>query len=197
MDPELLGAVRRFVTPEDEVLAAVRARAAQALAVPPPEVGGLLRLIIELRVVRHAVEIGAAGGVSAAYVLDGMAGGMLTSIEVDAHLHGLATAAHDELGNADRVRAILGDPKTVAGRLSDGQYELVVIQHDPAAVLGLLDTAARLLRPGGLLIVRRLCAGHDTAPTDVLDAVTTDPWVSATVLDLDDGLLLARTNSDR
>ena len=153
MDPEQLAAVRRLTASEDAPLAAVRARAEQTTTPPSPEVGALLRLLAGNGNVRHAVEIGAAGGVSATWLLSGMVDrGVLTSIEEDTHLHGLATAGVAETGVGDRVRSILGDPEAVTGRLSDDGYDLVLLQGDPTAHARLLPHVERLLRPGGVLL---------------------------------------------
>ena len=192
MDPEQLAAVRRLTAAEDAPLAAVRARAEQTTTPPPPEVGALLRLLAGTGGVRHAVEIGAAGGVTAAWLLAGMGErGVLTSIESDTHLHGLATAGVSETGVADRTRSILGDPATVMDRLSDDGYDLVLLQGDPTAHARLLPDVERVLRPGGLLVARRVAA-VPTGISGLLEAVTVDPWSEATVLPVDDGLLLAR-----
>lgn len=192
MDPEQLAAVRRLAAFEDPALAAVRARAEQATTPPSPEVGALLRLLAGAASVRHAVEFGAAGGVSSAWLVSGMGDrGVLTSIEADAHLHGLATAGVAEVGIGDRVRSIQGDPTDVAQRLSDGQYDLVLLQGDPAEHARLLPQAERLLRPGGLLVARRVLAVSEGIGAPV-EAAAADPWSEVTVLPVDDGLLLAR-----
>lgn len=192
MDPEQLAAVRHLVATEDTALAAVRARAEQTTTPPTPEVGALLGLIAGMGEVRHAVEIGAAGGVSATWLLSGVTEkAVLTSIEPDTHLHGLAVAGLAETGVADQVRSIMGDPATVADRLSDDQYDLVLLQGDPARHAGLLAHAERLLRPGGVLVARRVMA-VSSGSSALVEAVASDPWTTATVLPVDDGLLLAR-----
>ena len=192
MDPEQLAAVRRLIASEEAPLAAVRARAEQTTTPPAPEVGALLQLLAGTGNVRHAVEVGAAGGVSAAWLLAGMGErGVLTSLESDTHLHGLATAGIAEVGVADRTRSILGDPATVVDRLSDDGYDLVLLQGDPTLHARLLPDVERLLRPGGVLVARRVAA-VPTGVSGLLEAVTVDPWAGATVLPVDDGLLLAR-----
>jgi predicted O-methyltransferase YrrM len=196
VDTEQLAAVRRLTASEDAALSAVRARAEQTTTPPSPEVGAMLRLLAGMGSVRHAVEIGAAGGVSATWLIAGMgARGVLTSIEADTHLHGLATAGVAETGVGDRVRSILGDPATVVDRLSDDGYDLVLLQGDPAAHARLLPDVERLLRPGGLLVARRVLGGS-TDSTALVESVAVDPWSGATVLPVDDGLLLARLAPD-
>jgi len=179
---------RRLVIGEDDVQASIRSRAAQAGQPASLEVASLLRLLAEASEVRHAVEVGSSGGVTGGWLMAGMgARGVLTSIESDSHQHTLASAAYADLGVGDRVRAILGDAATVLGRLSDDQYDLVLLQGPE--VSRHLVAAERLLRDGGLLVVRGVDAADGAA---VLEAISgQDRWM-ATVLPLDGGLLLAR-----
>ena len=121
--------------------------------------------------------------------------GVLTSIEPDSHLHGLATAGIADAGIAERVRSIQGEPADVAGRLTDGQYDLVLLQGDPGDHPRLVPHAERLLRPGGLLVARRVLVSSDGAGP-VVEAVSVDPWAEVTVLPMDDGLLMARRAPD-
>lgn len=197
MDPEQLAAARRLTAAEGAPLAAVRARAEQTTTPPSPEVGALLQLLAGLGNVRHAVEIGAAGGVSATWLLAGMRDrGVLTSIESDTHLHGVATAGVAETGVADRVRSILGEPAEVADRLSDAQYDLVLLQGDPTTHARLLPDVERLLRPGGLLVARRVFA-VPAGISPLVESVTVEPWSEVTVLPVDDGVLLARLTPEQ
>jgi predicted O-methyltransferase YrrM len=179
---------RRLVIGESDVQASIRSRAAQVGQPASLEVASLLRLLAESSEVRHAVEVGSSGGVTGGWLMAGMgARGVLTSIESDSHQHTLASAAYADLGVGDRVRAILGDAATVLERLSDDQYDLVLLQGPEVGRH--LEAAERLLRDGGLLVVRGVDTGDGVA---VLDAISgQDKWM-ATVLPLDGGLLLAR-----
>jgi predicted O-methyltransferase YrrM len=192
MDAEQLAAARRVVADEPEAVLAARARAEQVTTPPTAEIGALVALLASTAGVRHAIEIGTAGGVLAPWLLKGMdPRGVLTCIDADTHVHGLATAAHSEIGIADRVRAILGQPLEVADRLSDDQYDMVVLQSNPASDVRLLPQVERLLHPGGLLIARRVMASPD-GPSAMLEAVAADPWIHATMLPVDEGLVIAR-----
>jgi predicted O-methyltransferase YrrM len=110
------------------------------------------------------VEIGACGGVSGLWLARGLAPrGVLTSVEGDPYAHGLASEAFEGAGTAERVRCIQGEPATVLPRLSDGGYDLVLLQGRAADYPDHLAHARRLLRAGGLLIARRvLRRGEDS-----------------------------------
>lgn len=192
MDAEPTSTARRLVIGEDDIQAGIRSRAAQVGQPASVEVAALLRLLAETGEVRHAVEVGSSGGVTGGWLMAGMGErGVLTSIEVDSHQHTLATAAYADLGVNDRVRAILGDPATVLERLSDDQYDLVLLQGE--GVSDYLGTVQRLLRDGGLLVVRGVDGADGTV---LLEAISGDDAWTATVLPLDGGLLLAHLHKD-
>jgi len=187
--------VRELVSGEDDAIARARQRAEQVGPVPSPEVGALLAWAAATVAARHVVEIGASGGVSGLWLLRGMAArGILTSVELDSHWHGLATTAYEQAGVGDRVRSILGNPAEVLPRLSDATYELVLIQGRLTDHPTYLEHARRLLQPGGVLIARGLLHDPDTARGTALRAfaelLDEDDWIG-TVLPLDDGVGLA------
>lgn len=196
MDAELLAEIRRLTSPEDGALAEARARAAQVTTLPPPEVGALLRWLATG--MRHAVEIGAAGGVTGLWLLKGMdERGLLTSVEHDPHQHGLATEAFERAGVAGRVRSILGEPLTVLDRLSDDGYDLCVVQGRPREYPDYLEHALRLVRAGGMVVapgVLRPGEAGDALARSV-QLLIEDERFDAVVLPFDDGVAIARVTS--
>jgi predicted O-methyltransferase YrrM len=194
VDEQVLAQVRQVMAAEPDVVTAARARAAGVGTPPPPEVGALLRWAVATSGAQHVIEVGAAAGVTGAWVLDALpARGVLTSIEEDPHAHALAAELFEELGAGARVRAILGRAATVLPRLSDGAYDVVLLQGRPALTAEDLDHARRLLRPGGLLIARTvLRAGeHADRVAAALTALAEDEGFSATLLPVDGGVVLA------
>lgn len=198
MDEVLVDQVRELTAAEDEALAAARAAAGRT-PVPPPEVGALLRWATAGAATRAAVEVGSAAGVTGLWLVRGLAErGMLTSIDDDPHAHGSATAAYERAGIAAQVRAILGRPDEVLPRLSDGAYDLVVLQGTAYAAVAPLEHAARLLRPGGTLVALGLLAhgDHAEARARFLPALVDDPAFDAVVLPFGDGVALATRLAD-
>jgi predicted O-methyltransferase YrrM len=194
LDARVLAEVRRLTAAEDGPLLAARDRAGATCQPPTPEVGALLRWAVSTSGARTVVEIGAAGGVSGLWLLGALpAGGVLTSIEPDPQAHGLASQAFAEVSTRSKVRSILGDPATVLPRLSDGAYDLALLQAVPAGYPEDLVHARRLLRPGGMLVARGVLrhGEHGDALARFVQDLAEDPAFSAVVLPVDDGLALA------
>lgn len=184
--------VQAHLHPEDDALAGVRARVAQAAAVPDTGAGALLAHLAAQHGVRHAAVVGSAGAIACAWLLDGMAPrGIITCLEPDGRRHALLGDAAGELGIADRIRMINADPVEAAERLSDGNYDLVLVQV-PEAGHELLDVAARLLKVGGVLVLRHAASAHE----DAVYALAGPPWTDTVALDTADGIVLTLRGHD-
>lgn len=198
MDPQLLAEVRRLTAVEDDALVNARRRATGVA--PTPEVGALLAWAAATVQARAAVEVGAAGGVTGLWIARGLAErGVLTSIEADPHAHGLADDAFRQATRASKVRAIHGEPATVLPRLSDGGYDLMLVQGRPADYPEHLEHARRLLRPGGVLVARDVLRRGEAgdALARFLQQLAEDlDGFATTVLPLDDGVALATRHPD-
>jgi predicted O-methyltransferase YrrM len=175
----------------------------------PPAVGAVLRLLATAASARQVVEVGTGTGASGLWLLAGMhPDGVLTTIDIEPEVQRLARQAFAAAGHAPgRTRIITGDARGVLPRLADGGYDLVFldgpVEDHPAGVL----VAARILRPGGLLVLNRALAGagraedraDDDAPDDpdamimreLRHRLRTEPHWSAVLLETGDGLLCA------
>ena len=182
------------VVPESDAVRAVRAGLPADVPAPDATVTTLLRWLVATCLAHTVVEIGAAGGVSGAALLEALPErGVLTSIEPDGHAHGLATAAFRTVGAGSRVRSINGEPEAVLPRLSDGGYDLVLWQTGVTDADDALSHAARLLRDGGVLVARGLVAdgaGRTQAEAFVAGLLADEDFDVA-VLPVDGGVVLA------
>src|SRR5262245_37211285 len=140
--------------PEDEVLAAARARAEDVGAVAiGPGGGAALRFLASVLDARAVVEIVTGAGFSGVWLLRGMrSDGILTTVDNEAEHQRLARESYTDDGIApQRVRTIAGAALDVHPRLTDGHYDLVFADGDKVEYSAYLKEALRLLRPGGVV----------------------------------------------
>jgi len=135
---------------------AARGRAAElGVATVSPAVGATLTVLAAAMSARSVVELGTGTGVTALYVLAGMADdGVLTTIDIEVEHQRAAKESFAEAGvRAGRTRPISGRPLEVLPRLTDGAYDMVVAGGDPHFYPEYVAQSHRLLRDGGLLVV--------------------------------------------
>lgn len=140
---------------EDEVIAAARARAVEVGLTPvTPGAGAALRLLAACVGARSIAEVGTGTGVSGLWLVAGMTpDGILTSIDTEPEHQRLAREAFTAAGIAPgRVRLIGGRALDVLPRLTDAGYDLVHCDGSAQEVAAYLEAAARLLRPGGVVV---------------------------------------------
>ncbi len=169
-----------------------------------PGTGALLQVLAAGQRAASVVEIGTGAGVSGLWLLRGMSpDGVLTTIDSEAEHHRAAKATFAEDGvRATRTRTITGRALDVLPRLTDGVYDLVLIDADPLELAAQVEQAIRLLRAGGLLVVAHALhedrvpdpARRDevtTALREVGRAVREDDRLVPTMVPTGDGLLIA------
>ena len=193
---------------EDEVVREARARAAVLGATPIGTAAGAALCFLAATIrARAVVEVGTGTGVSGLWLLRGMAShGVLTSIDVDPEHQRAAREAFLAAGyGPSRLRLINGLGLEVLPRLTDGGYDLVFVDAEPADHPRYLDEAVRLLRPGGVLALDDVLCGarvgdesaDDDAGPDVLALrevarqVREDERLVPVLLPLGAGLLVA------
>ena len=117
--------------------------------------GATLRLLAAAVRATHVVEVGTGAGSSGLWLLQGMArDGILTTIDNDPEHQRAARQAYAAAGiPPQRTRVISGEAAAVLGRLTDGAYDLVLVDADKDGYPVYAEAALRLLRPGGLLVL--------------------------------------------
>ncbi|MFI7588502.1 O-methyltransferase [Spongisporangium articulatum] len=163
--------------PEDDILERARARADELGCTPVlPGAGAALEVLAAAIGARAVVEIGTGAGVSGLHLLRGMPDdGVLTTIDIEVENQRAAREAFGEAGiRTNRTRLIPGRALDVLPRLTDGAYDLVLLDADKEEYQAYLDQALRLLRPGGLLAVDN-ALWHDR----VADPAQRDPRTTA------------------
>jgi predicted O-methyltransferase YrrM len=189
---------------EDDVVLAARAEAERLGSTPVGSGAGAgLRFLAAAIGARAVVEIGTGSGVSGLWLLRGMApDGVLTSIDMDPEIQRAARSAFLAAGHpSSRLRLINGMGLEVLPRLTDGGYDLVLVDTSPADHPRYLDEALRLLRPGGVLALHGVLGAGVLDPDaadeatlalrEVTRLVREDERLAPTLLPLGEGLLAA------
>jgi predicted O-methyltransferase YrrM len=129
--------------------------------------------------------------------------GVLTTIDSSAEHQRAAREAYAEAGYAhQRTRVITGAAADVLPRMTDGAYDLVVVDADKDGYPVYVEHAVRLLRSGGVLVMDNMLWHDQVADPAARDATTStlrdlgkslrdhDELVTA-LLPVSDGLLVA------
>lgn len=158
-----------------------------------PAGASALQLLASAISAQAVVEIGTGAGVSGAALLGGMThGGVLTTIDVEAEGQRAAKETFTELGHSpSRARLIAGRALDVLPRMSDGAYDMVVVDGDRAEYPAIVTQAKRLLRIGGLLILCGMLGPTGIADPARRDLDTTALRDAAAMIEHDDDFLPA------
>jgi caffeoyl-CoA O-methyltransferase len=173
-----------------------------------PEQGRFLALLVELVGARRCVEIGVFTGYSSlAVALVLPPEGKLVACDVSEEWTAIARRYWAEAGVASKIDLRLA-PATqsldalIAGG-ERGQFDFAFIDADKTGYDAYYERCLELLRPGGLIAIDNSLWGGKVADPSVNDESTTairalnakacaDPRVSASLVPIGDGLLLAR-----
>lgn len=154
--------------PEDDAIGAAR-EAAQQFGIEPvsPATGAALALAAAANPAGSMIEIGTGTGVSGLWLLRGAPEAQLTTIDVDHDHHQVARSVFQTAGHpARRTRLITGSAADVLPRMNERAYDLVFVDADWRGVQGYVETALRLVRPGGsVLVAHVLQQGRVASPT--------------------------------
>jgi predicted O-methyltransferase YrrM len=141
--------------PEDDALESAR-DAAHQFGIEPvsPATGAALALAAAGRPAESIIEIGTGTGVSGLWLLRGAPEAVLTTIDQDLDHSQVARSVFLAAGiPARRARLITGRAADVLPRMNEQAYDLVVIDADWQSVQEYVETALRLVRPGGSVLV--------------------------------------------
>ncbi|MGW9114379.1 O-methyltransferase [Microbacterium sp. NPDC055683] len=179
--PENWAAVDRYLADtlvgHDAALEAALASQQAAHLAPievAPVAGKLLHLLVRISRARRVLEIGTLAGYSAIWMARALPeGGAVVSIEAEPANAELARANAAAAGVADRIEILVGRGADVLPSLDGGEpFDLVFIDADKESNTIYLDWAARLGRPGAVVVVDNV--GRSGR---VVDDTTDDPQV--------------------
>jgi len=144
-----------FVTPSDHIEAAHRRAEELGVEAVGNGTGAFLRALAAATGARAVMEVGTGAGVSGLWVLGGMPpDGILTTIDLEAEHQHAAREAFAAAGIAhQRTRVIAGRALDVLPRMTDGAYDLLLVDADKGEYPQYVEQASRLLREGGTLVL--------------------------------------------
>ena len=142
--------------PEGEIREKARLRGEELGAAPVGTgTGPALRMLAAAAQATAVCEIGTGAGSSGLWLLEGMPeNGVLTTIDIEADHQRSAKEFFHEAGIPhQRTRVISGRALEVLPRMTDGAYDLVLIDADKSEYPAYTEHALRLLRSGGVLVL--------------------------------------------
>jgi predicted O-methyltransferase YrrM len=157
----------------DTVLAAMEALAERrSFPIVGPHVGSLLAMLARLMGARRVLELGSGYGYSALWFARALAAdGKVVCTDLTADNRDLAMGYFRSAGVEGKIEFLVGDGLEIARRQA-GPFDIVFNDIDKEYYPDSVDTAVRLLRPGGLFITDNALWGGKVASIDVNDATT-------------------------
>lgn len=167
--------------------------------------GRLLKMLTELCAPRIAVELGTFTGYSALCIAEGLPPeGRLVTIEADDELEDFIRRQLDSSQHGSKVELRIGKAIDVCREFADCSVDMMFIDADKREYPAYLEEAARMLRPGGLIIAdNTLWSGHVCDPAyerdpqtrgvrEFNDMAASLPGFETVILPIRDGITLLR-----
>jgi caffeoyl-CoA O-methyltransferase len=168
------------------------------------EQGPFLTWLARLLSVRRAVEVGTFTGLSALCIAEGLTDdGRLTCFDLNAEFVAVGRSHWERAGVADRIDVVIGPAaETLAEFSPDEPLDLAFVDADKTGYRTYYELLMPMMRPGGVLVFdNALYFGAvltDSSDADVRaiqeinDLVAADTRVETVLLNIGDGLLMAR-----
>jgi len=160
-----------------------------------PVNGKLLHLLVRIRGARRVLEIGTLGGYSTIWMARGIPDdGVVVSVEAEPRNAEVARASLKRAGVAEKVQVLVGRAAEVLPTLEGGEgFDLVFIDADKESNTVYLDWAARLGRPGTVVVLDNIGRSGEVADASsdssqvigtrrALEMLARDPRFDATAL---------------
>ncbi|GAA4897119.1 O-methyltransferase [Tessaracoccus lubricantis] len=193
-----------YVSPSDAVAQARDEATVSGMTPVTTGEAAALKVLTKAIGAKHVVEIGTLMGATGLTFLEAMErDGILTSIDVEADNQIPAREFFQKAGfPTSRFRLIAGSPIEVMPKLRDGAYDIVYVAGDKLEYVEYVAGALRLLRHGGLLIVRDVLWHNKVADEsdesdeaiiirEALEAVNQSESYTQALLPVGNGLLVA------
>lgn len=166
--------------------------------------GRLLKMLTKICAPKLAVELGTFTGYSALCIAEGLPDdARLVTIEVDDELEDFIRRQLDVVPHGRKVELRIGAALDICCEFADGSVDMMFIDADKRQYPEYLHEAARMLRPGGLIIAdNTLWSGHVCDPAyndpqtrgvrEFNDIAAAHPSFETVILPIRDGITLLR-----
>lgn len=168
------------------------------------EQGPFLTFLARLVNARLIVEVGTFTGLSALCLAEGLAdGGRVVCHDISEEWVSVGRPFWHEAGVADRIEVRIGPASETLAHLPDEPVGLAFLDADKPGYVGYYETLVPRMATGGIIVAdNTLYFGAVTDPTNTddnvaairayNDHVAADPRVDACLVNIGDGLMLAR-----
>ncbi len=153
VEPAIERYLHELANPDDSILREMELLGAErSFPIVGPQVGGLLKLLASAISARRVIELGSGFGYSAYWFAQAVGPeGLVVLTETSSERAAEAESFLERGGLLDRVRIVVGDGLEVIDRIG-GVFDIVFNDIDKERYPLVLEKAAAVLRPGGLLI---------------------------------------------
>jgi len=160
-----------------------------------PDSAQLLAVLVRAMGARRLLELGTSNGYSTLWLADaiGGVGGRLVSVDVDPARSALAAQNLDRAGLRELVDLRVQDARVSLRETLDASLDMIFLDAERPAYAGYWPDLARVLRPGGLLVVDNVLS-HADQLSDFRALVRSDQRVSEAIVPTGAGLLLVVRN---
>ena len=161
-----------------------------------PETAELLGILIRAKRAQRILELGTSNGYSTLWLADAAeaAGGVVTSVELDAQRTEMADANLERAGLHADLRT--ADAAEVLAVSSDGSWDLIFLDSERPAYVSYWPDLLRTVRsPGGLLVIDNVLS-HEDECAGVTRLIEDEPLVTSSLVSIGAGVRLVVRETD-
>jgi predicted O-methyltransferase YrrM len=160
------------------------------------DTGEFLAVLVRATLARRVLEIGTSNGYSTLWLARAARaiGGSVTTVELSNYKVGLARATFARSGLAGFISLVQDDAGGVLRRSAAGAFDLVFLDSERPEYPGWWADLARVLRPGGLLVVDN-ATSHQAEMAPFVALVSADTRFTTSLVPVGNGEFLAVKSS--
>ena len=156
-----------------------------------PDTGEFLAVLTRSMGATRILEVGTSNGYSTLWLADAAgAGGAVTTLELAPEKAALARANFARAGLQERIRLVEGEAGTFLAGCDSASVDLLFLDSERRAYAGWWPELARVLRPGGLLVVDN-AVSHAQELAPFMQAVREEAGWSTSLVPVGKGEFLA------